>query len=225
MSGQAFPSDQAPELNGKGFDPLLDLARMIEARGADGDGHADRLARSAELLARAAGVAESDIPIIKLGAHLHDIGKVMVPEWIIWKMGPLSDEEVTVMRGHPIVGSQMLAFTGVPEGVREIVLRHHERFDGTGYPMRLRNDRIPLTARIVTVADAYDAMRSNRPYRRALPRNEALRRLRHGAGRQFDPDLIELFAALAIPEPRADEPPIWQRLTSMQTGGGRRGTV
>ncbi|HVL89179.1 MAG TPA: HD-GYP domain-containing protein [Actinomycetota bacterium] len=205
----------------RGFDPLLDLARMIEARGADGDGHADRLARSAEMLARATGMPETDVAAVKLGAHLHDIGKVMVPEWIIWKTGPLTDDETTVMRGHPIVGAQMLTFTGVPAGAREIVLRHHERFDGTGYPMGLTGPKLPVTSRIVTIADAYDAMRSNRPYRRALSRDEAIRRLRDGAGRQFDPDLVEPFCALAIPEPPIDEEPIWQRMKSVQSGGGR----
>lgn len=183
--------------------PVIAFARSLEARCAETAGHSERLALTSELVARSAGLRSEEVDHIKLGAHLHDIGKVGIPDSILWKQGPLDEWEDAQMRTHPLIGVHMLASLEIDGDVRSIVRNHHERFDGGGYPDGLRGDSISVGARIVAVADAYDAMRCRRPYRGPLSREEALWRLRAGRGRQFDSDILDVFLTLAVPEPLA----------------------
>ena len=131
-------------------------------------------------------------------AFLHDIGKMAIPDSILRKPGPLDDEEKQTMRTHCEIGFNVLTKIPFLRDAAEIVLAHQEFFDGTGYPRGLRGDAIPLGARIFSIADALDAMISDRPYRRALPMGHAREEIRRCAGTQFDPKIVEVF--LSIPE-------------------------
>jgi putative nucleotidyltransferase with HDIG domain len=163
--------------------------------------HSKNVARLAEGLALRCGLSEDEAIYIKLGALLHDVGKIGVPGEVLRKPATLTRDEMAVMRRHVHHGEQALA--GVPrmEALREMVLHHHEWWDGAGYPAGLCGEEIPLGARIIAVVDAYDAMTTDRPYRKALPQSVAIERLRAGAGTQFDPLIVgHLFDYLAIHE-------------------------
>jgi putative two-component system response regulator len=167
--------------------------------------HSNMTADLAEAVAANYGLGDRDAPLVKLGALLHDIGKIGVPEHILCKPGKLTCEEMAVMRLHVDYGDE--ALSGVPhmETVREMVKYHHEWWDGCGYPFNLRGAEIPFGARLVSVVDAFDSMTSDRPYRNQLSTGEAYRRLRAGAGSQFDPALVEaLFDTLSTYEPRRE---------------------
>jgi len=156
--------------------------------------HAIRMMRMVEATAHELGCPEEEIQLIRVAALLHDIGKIGVPDHILHKPGPLTEEEWDVMRCHPKIGHQILAQVGEKfEAVSHIVVAHHERWDGQGYPYGLSEDMIPLGARILTVADSYDAMTSDRPYRAALSVSKARAELRTCAGYQFDPRVVEAF--------------------------------
>ena len=146
-------------------------------------------------------------PEVGFGFLLHDIGKVSIPESILGKPGPLTEEEWRVVRAHPVVGAQMvepMRFLG--EAVH-IIRCHHERFDGKGYPGGLGGRDIPLAARIFTVVDSFDAMMSDRPYRDALSIDHAMDELLRGKGTQFDPEVVEMFMALVAKRPWGSEDP------------------
>lgn len=132
---------------------------------------------------------------------MHDIGKIGISEHILRKPGALTDEEAVEMRKHPEIGARIVAPLRLGSVVAPIVRHHHERWDGAGYPDGLAGETIPLGARIVAVVDAYDAMTTDRPYRRAMPREVALERLRAAAGSQLDPALIEVFVTLDLSGP------------------------
>ena len=129
---------------------------------------------------------------LELGALFHDIGKIGIPEAILSKPGPLTEEERTVVEKHPELGERIIAPIDRLEEVRPIVRHCHERYDGTGYPDRCHGEDIPIESRIILVCDAYHAMTTDRPYRKRLPREEAVRRLEEGAGTQFDPQVVEV---------------------------------
>lgn len=135
-----------------------------------------------------------------LGALLHDIGKIGVPDAILLKAGPLSEEEWATMRKHPEMGRQILAALPDLEGAQEIVCFHHERFDGSGYPQRLKGKQIPLGARIFAVVDVLDALTSSRPYRKPSTFQEAWDHIKDGAGREFDPDIVAVFQGVSLDE-------------------------
>jgi putative two-component system response regulator len=153
--------------------------------------HSNMMVDLAEALAQCIGLSETEVINVKLGALLHDIGKIGVPESILLKPARLTPEETAVMRRHVDFGAQ--ALEGMPhmQNVRAIVKHHHEWWNGSGYPVGLKADAIPLGARIVAVVDAYDAMTSDRPYRKGLPRSVAIERLRAAAGVQFDHEVVE----------------------------------
>ncbi|MGB9803473.1 diguanylate cyclase [Desulfofundulus sp.] len=156
--------------------------------------HSERVNRYARAIAREMGLSPDETRILCIGAVLHDIGKVCVPSQILTKEGPLNPEEWEEVKKHPQYGEGVLAPFSLPRPVIEIVLHHHERYDGRGYPSGLKGEKIPLFARIASVADAFDAMTVDRPYRRALPLPAALLELRRGAGSQFDPEVVWRFA-------------------------------
>lgn len=184
---------QQEALRNMTFETVLALAESIESRDPYTGGHCKRLVAYAELLAREAGLTGADLETVRFGAALHDSGKVGVPDAILKKAGPLTPEEWAEMRLHPYIGGQLCKRVSFLRHIYPVVYHHHERYDGTGYPDGLKGDEIPLAARIVTIADAYDAMTSERPYRGAADHEYAVSELRRCAGTQFDPRLVELF--------------------------------
>jgi diguanylate cyclase (GGDEF)-like protein len=173
------------------------LAQTVDARDAYNGRHSQRVGEYAAQIARQLGADEPTIELIRLGGNLHDLGKLAIPEELLRKPTALSDGERLVLERHPQIGYRMLESLGV-DAVAECVLHHHERWDGTGYPGKLAGEQIPLAARIVFVADAYDAMTAARgPIRgEGIPRTEeaALAELERCAGTQFDPRVVEAFA-------------------------------
>lgn len=172
---------------------IASLANAIEAKDKYTEGHNDRVSRLAIALARAAGVSEKEQEIVLMGGILHDVGKIGVPDRILNKAGPLDDIEFKSIIAHPDKGNKILNPLRSLIGLRDVVLYHHERYDGKGYPLGLKGDKIPLYARIVAIADSYDAMTSKRPYRNALTKEEAVKELKDNAGKMWDPELVDLF--------------------------------
>jgi putative two-component system response regulator len=185
---------------------IFALAEAVEAKDPYTEGHLSRLASYAEVLARALGLTPQEQQDVREGAILHDVGKIGVPEAILRKPAPLSNEEYLMVQSHPLVGNRILAPLRLASRTLPAVRGHHEHFDGRGYPDGLDAQDIPLEARIVAVVDAYDAMTSERPYRQALPREEAILRLRADSGKQFDPQVVQCFIELLLrdllPKPR-----------------------
>ena len=175
------------------FRAAASLAMAVDARDAYTGRHSDRVAELAARIAARLGADEGQIELTRIAASLHDLGKLAVPEDILRKPGPLDDAERLVLERHPHVGSQMLESLGV-DAIAECVRHHHERWDGRGYPDGLPGESIPLGARIIFVADAFDAMTSDRVYRQRLSEDEALAELERNAGTQFDPDIVAAFA-------------------------------
>jgi putative nucleotidyltransferase with HDIG domain len=167
------------------------LGRSIEAKDYYTGGHTERVALIAVALASRLGFANEDLEAIEIGALLHDIGKIGVPEHVLHKPGPLDDDEWVIMRKHPVISDRILTGIDLHPYVRQIARWSHERIDGTGYPDRLAGDQIPIAARVVFVADAFDALTSRRPYREPYPVEWALQELRANAGTQFCPRVIE----------------------------------
>ena len=195
---------------------ITSLARTVEAKDPMTSGHTERVADIAVMLAGELGFAESELPAVRVGAIIHDIGKIGIPDQILLKPGPLDPQELDVMRKHPEMSSYIVAELELPPIVKQMVRSHHERFDGGGYPDGLLGEEIPLAARILSVADALDAMTSDRPYRKALPLAVARDEIQDKAGTQFCPRVAgvlaeimkhkpELIAALEGSEPLPDE--------------------
>jgi putative two-component system response regulator len=177
------------------------LANTIEAKDSQTQRHCERLVRLSDALAVELGVDRSLRATVRLGACLHDVGKVAVPDLLLRKTGRLSADEWDVLRRHPDVGASLLADIDAWVEVRAIIRHHHERFDGSGYPSALAGYAIPLGARIVAVVDAFDVMRSGRPYRAARPLEQAVEELRRHRASQFDPDCVDAFLEMLAREP------------------------
>jgi HD-GYP domain-containing protein (c-di-GMP phosphodiesterase class II) len=175
---------------------MKSLAQVIEAKDRTTRGHLDRTQAYGLALARRIAPDLVANPNLGYGFFLHDIGKVGVPEHILCKEGPLTGEEWSVMRNHPVVGAQIIAPITFLTGAVELIRHHHERFDGSGYPDGLRAEQIPLAARIFAVADSFDAMTSDRPYRGAMRVDRALAEIDGGAGTQFDPEVVRVFVRM-----------------------------
>jgi diguanylate cyclase (GGDEF)-like protein len=169
------------------------LAKAVDARDAYTGSHSERVGELAARIARRLGLDDRQIELTRLAASLHDLGKLAIPEEILRKPSALNESERLVLQRHPQIGHRMLESLGV-EPIAEWVLHHHERWDGDGYPNRLRAEEIPLGARIIFVADAYDAMTSERVYRDPLSPRQALDELERCAGTQFDPTIVDAFA-------------------------------
>ena len=156
--------------------------------------HSERVALLAAALAAALGIHDDPwLEALRIGSAVHDIGKLAVPESILNKAGPLTDEEWETVRQHPEWGARLVERLGMSADVRDAVRHHHERWDGTGYPDRLAGDAIPLSARLVCVVDVFDALTSDRRYRRALSNAEALEVMNDEAGRTLDPEIYQVF--------------------------------
>jgi ribonuclease P protein subunit RPR2 len=185
---------------------MTSLAQVVEAKDRTTRGHLERTRAYGVALAVRIDPSLAEGPELGFGFFLHDIGKVGIPESILCKAGPLSGAEWEVMRTHPTIGAQIVApirFLG--DAAALVIRHHHERFDGRGYPEGLAGDDIPIAARIFSIADSFDAMTSDRPYRRALAVDRALDEIRGGAGTQFDPEVVKVFVDLVERDPS----PLW----------------
>ncbi|MBI3150691.1 MAG: HD domain-containing protein [Chloroflexi bacterium] len=175
---------------------LLIMADIIEARDPYTGGHVWRVSQFAKLLATKIGLPEDEIIKISIAAYLHDLGKVGIPDDILRKAEALTDAEYAIIKTHPSIGSRLLAGHPLGEMVTSVANEHHERIDGKGYPNGLSGAQLSLTARIVSIADAFDAMTSTRPYRKGMSVEKALCRLEDDAGTQFDSELANHMCAL-----------------------------
>ena len=177
---------------------VTSLAGAIDAKDPYTKGHSTSVSRYSEALARAINLPEAEVERIKIGAMLHDVGKIGIPESVLKKPGKLDDEEWQIMKQHPTIGAEkVLAPNEALRDLIPIVKYHHERLDGKGYPEGLKGEEIPLAARIVSVADAYHALVSDRPYRKGMPIEKACAILKEGAGVQWDADLVRSFISIA----------------------------
>jgi len=172
---------------------LFGLAEAIEAKDPYTKGHCGRVAGYSLVLAQAAGYPEAGLEALEFGAFLHDIGKIGIRDAVLLKPAALDDTEWSHMREHPVKGYEIASKIEMLRPIISAVRNHHERWDGGGYPDRLAGTQIPVAARIVAIADAYDAMATDRPYKAALPADECEAVLRRQAGKMFDPDLVEVF--------------------------------
>jgi len=169
------------------------LMAALGARDDETSGHAERVVSFSQRLGRQVGLSRREVAALELGARLHDIGKIAVPDSILHKPAELDTEEWQKMRQHPARGAAMVRKLKLPEGAALVVAQHHERWDGTGYPGRLVGEEISLPARVFSVIDAFDAITSDRVYRSGAPYEEALRRITAASGTQFDPRVVAAF--------------------------------
>ena len=179
------------------LDMVKTLAFVVEAKDPTTRAHLERTHDYATVLARMIDVGLAEDQCLRYGFLLHDVGKIGVPEAILNKPGPLDEEEWLIMRTHPQIGVQMVAGIKSLGPAVEVIRSHHERWDGRGYPAGLGGEEIPLSARIFSVCDAFDAMTSDRPYRRAMHYEQALEEIVAGAGSQFDPAMAEAFVSIS----------------------------
>ena len=179
-------------------DTLEALGSALDLKDAETEGHCQRVTAFTISIAKAMPVPNAYLPVLARAAFLHDIGKMGIPDKILLKPGPLTDDEKVIMRRHCQIGYDMLIRIPFLRDAAEIVLAHQEFFDGTGYPRGLKGEEIPLGARIFAIADSMDAMLSDRPYRRALPMSYAREEIQRCAGTQFDPKVVKVF--LSIPQ-------------------------
>jgi putative nucleotidyltransferase with HDIG domain len=178
------------------YQSLLGLANALEAKDVYTRGHSERVGASSRRLAITLGLLPAEVEVIARAGLLHDIGKIGIPEAVLRKTGPLSPEEWEVMRRHPEIGAQIVAPFEFFTAGAVVIRHHHERVDGSGYPDRLAGAAIPLGARIVAVADVYDALTSDRPYRSALTSDAARAHLEAQAGRGLDEEIVGAFLGL-----------------------------
>lgn len=199
---------------------LFALAQSVEQRDASTGEHCKRLAHYSMMLGRSLGLPESDIRSLHRGGYLHDIGKIAVPDAILFKPGSLTEDEWAVMRTHTTIGEGVCRPMKSLSGVLPIIRNHHEKWDGTGYPDNLKGEDIPLLARILQVADIYDALTTQRPYKRAFTHDEAIQVMVEEARRGWrDPRLVPLFATLfEVPDPVSVEETISTPLSLAKMG-------
>jgi putative nucleotidyltransferase with HDIG domain len=175
---------------------LAALTNAIESRDPSMLGHSARVAELAATLGHSLGWTQERVEALRLGGLLHDVGKLAVSERVLARAGPLDPDELASIRRHPVTGARLLEPIAAARPALGCVLFHHERWEGGGYPTGRAGDAIPIEARVLTVADAYDAMTTSRPYRRALSTRAALAEIARCAGSQFDPVLATLFVAM-----------------------------
>jgi putative two-component system response regulator len=194
--------DQHEDLDDARLEMLQRLARASEYRDDNTGEHTQRVGRTSALLARTLDLAEEDVELIGHAATLHDIGKIAVPDVILLKPGRLTRDEFELIKTHVRAGADMLSNSRSPllRVAERIALTHHEWWDGSGYLAGMRGDEIPLAGRIVAIADVFDALTHDRPYKHAMALDQALAEIRSLSGRQFDPQVVEAFEAL----PHAD---------------------
>ncbi|MGA3085419.1 MAG: HD-GYP domain-containing protein [Thermodesulfobacteriota bacterium] len=175
------------------YQTLLTLARVVEAKDPYSAGHLERVSKYCEKMAVVLDLDEETKKVLSRGAVLHDLGKVGIQETILKKEDRFNDEEFGIMRQHAIIGENILKPLQSMAKLNQLVRHHHEAYDGSGSPDGLKGEDIPLTARILAVADIYDALTTDRPYRKALPREEAIEILNSYKGNKLDPKLTDIF--------------------------------
>ena len=181
-------------------DTLEAWARALEYRDRETEGHSRRVTELSVALSRVLGVDGEELTSIRWGSLLHDVGKLAIPDSVLLKPGPLSPEERALMELHPVYAREMLSRIPFLHSVMAIPYHHHERWDGTGYPEGLAGEDIPLAARIFSVVDQWEALSSDRPYRKAWSRERIVTYLEENAGRIFDPEIVETFLRLVAPK-------------------------
>jgi len=182
----------------RSYDITLEaLGDALDLKDAETEGHSKRVTGFTIAIARAMGLPQDRVRIIARGAFLHDIGKMAIPDAILRKPGRLSPEEQAIMQQHALLGYQMLRKIPFLHEAADIVYSHQERFDGSGYPRGLKGDQIPLGARIFAVADTFDAMTSDRPYRAAQSISSGRREVERQSGKQFDPEIVKVFQSIS----------------------------
>lgn len=207
-TGQKFLADRAAflaekvdertrEIRERERELIVRISRAAEFRDPETGAHIQRMAHYSEIIARGLDLAPATCRLILQAAPMHDVGKIGIRDHILLKPGRLTPEEFAVMKRHAEFGYELLKDSGseIMQAGAEIALTHHEKYDGSGYPRGLRGNAIPLFGRIVAVADVFDALTSERPYKKAWPLDEALRFLEQGRGRHFDPLCVEAFLA------------------------------
>ncbi len=175
---------------------LAALSRALDMRDTETEEHSERVIRYTMAIAGELGMNEQELEALQWGAMLHDVGKIGIPDAILRKPGPLSPDEWGIMRKHPTLGYTILHEVEFLQGALPIVLHHHEKWNGKGYPHGLSGPQIPLQARIFAVADAFDAITSWRPYKRPEPHQVALQRIMQDSGSHFDPQVVEAFVSV-----------------------------
>lgn len=188
--------EQTEEIRNTFLGAIKALAEALEAKDPYTNGHSKRVTELAVTIAGEAGMSEEDLDKIRLAGLVHDIGKIGVPETILHKPDRLTEQEFDFIKDHPAIGERILREIIRDQQVLEIVLHHHERFAGGGYPDGISGEEIPIGSRIMGVADAYDAMTSSRPYRSAMHPDQAKSQLLSNRGSQFDPEIVDLFMTL-----------------------------
>lgn len=178
------------------FSILYAFVETLEARDAYTKQHSARVTRYAATMAKALGRSDEEIEILQVAANLHDIGKIGIPDHILLKPGKLTEEEYEVIKRHPLIGSHIIGHFDMWSKEQRVIRAHHERWDGRGYPDGLKREQIPYLARIIAIADVYDALTSDRSYRTRMPVDKAVAILRENSGSQFDPEIAELFLHL-----------------------------
>jgi response regulator RpfG family c-di-GMP phosphodiesterase len=214
---EAEVRERTAELRETQLEVVERLARAAESRDNDTGEHIERMSALCERLALEVGLSEEEAEMLRYAAILHDIGKISVPDSVLLKPGKLTPEERAVMETHAMIGSNLLVGSRSPllRMAEEIARTHHERWDGGGYPAGLAGADIPFPGRICSICDVFDALTTERPYKRAWPVAEALAEIESGRGTQFDPDLVDAFLRIAPevlgarPEPPDIGSPPW----------------
>ena len=179
------------------YDATLEgWSKALDLRDRETEGHTQRVTELAMRLSRAMGVSERQLEQIRRGALIHDIGKMGIPDSILLKPGPLTEDEWGIMRRHPTLAYDFLSSIAFLRQALDIPYAHHEHWDGSGYPRMLKGDQIPLAARIFAVIDVYDALCSDRPYRPAWPETKAREYIREQSAKYFDPKVVDAFLGL-----------------------------
>ncbi len=181
---------------------ILALAEAVDAKDPYTRGHSDRVSKYAEKIGKKLNFSPVEMDKLVFSSILHDIGKIGIPDSILKKKDKLTEEEYNIIKTHPVEGEKIIKTIPHLKDVGEIIRHHHERIDGTGYPDGLRDGEIPVISKIISICDSYDAMTSDRPYRKGLSKEEAIKELKKYSGTQFDKELVEIFIEILKEEDR-----------------------
>ena len=188
--------DTQEQLEKAFLESIQTLRYTVEAKDPYTRGHSDRVSEYSVLIGQRLGLSDADIKTLQIGGLFHDIGKIGVPDSILLKEDKLSDDEYSQIKNHPSIGAHILSNASIFKNIIPIVLHHHEKYNGRGYPSQLAGEDIPYLARITAVADTYDAMTSRRPYRNALPKEVVIEEIEKNKGIQFDPKIVDVFLTI-----------------------------